>query len=118
MKVNTFSNIPYLKFWMGNMRLLEPQRHGPDKPLELGRLPSEVLPDEGHFGHHPLPAFPPGLPGLEDLEDIGLGDRLDGWKGDLVPTSLLLTFLLHHTGDILSLQYKVVETRVEYTRVE
>jgi hypothetical protein len=60
------------------MRLLVPQTHGPNKPLELGRPSREIGPNKSRLGDNPLPRLLGRLLArLDDLEHLLLGDTPD-----------------------------------------
>jgi hypothetical protein len=69
---------------MRHIRLLVPQRHRPNEPLHLNRLPRETLPDKRRLRDHPLPRLGLGLSRLQHLEHLVLGDSSDLGKGDRV----------------------------------
>ena len=62
-----------LELGVRHVRLVHPQPHGPDEPLELGRLPREVVAHKRHLGHHPLPALPLRFARLEHFKHLRLG---------------------------------------------
>jgi len=79
---------------MRNVGLLVPQRHRPDEPLHLHRLPGETLPNERRLRDHSLPRLGLGLSGLEDLEHLVLGDSSNLGQGNRVLGSSILSSLL------------------------
>ena len=83
--------------------LIEPQSHGSNESLKLGRLACESFPHERHLCHHPLPAFLILLARLQDTEHLCI--RLCSHFGDRdVPLAgLFLPLLLDHVGEDFSL---------------
>mmetsp|Transcript_15303 Transcript_15303/g.43764 ORF Transcript_15303/g.43764 Transcript_15303/m.43764 type:complete len:306 (+) Transcript_15303:253-1170(+) len=91
----------HLQFRVGDVRLLEPERGGPDVALVLGWLPCEVVADKGDLVDDALPSLLLPLPGAEDLEHLVLchGLHLRDWHLPL--PGLLLPLLLDHVGQHL-----------------
>lgn len=62
---------------LGNIGLLVPQPHGPNKPLVLDRSPGEIVAHKGRLGDHPLPRLLVRLlPSIDNLEHLLLADTL------------------------------------------
>mmetsp|Transcript_31399 Transcript_31399/g.50502 ORF Transcript_31399/g.50502 Transcript_31399/m.50502 type:complete len:294 (-) Transcript_31399:99-980(-) len=88
----------HLQLWMCDMRLLHPQRRWANIPLILGRLPREVIADEGDLVHHTLPSLLLSLATAKNLEHLILCHRLHLGNRHLPLPSFLFPLLLDHVG--------------------
>mmetsp|Transcript_21495 Transcript_21495/g.52942 ORF Transcript_21495/g.52942 Transcript_21495/m.52942 type:complete len:203 (-) Transcript_21495:16-624(-) len=86
---------------MRHMRLLEPHPHRPNEPLELWRLPREIVPHERRLRHHPLPLALLPLPRLHHPKHLILRNRLHPRQRHIPLPRLLLPLLLHRIAQHL-----------------